>query len=106
MPAFVTSRTVRSFHVISTSRSGPIAGTTISHEPSSYRNIGGASRLDFTAIGPAVNLAARLEGLTGKLDRQVVLSSDLPEHASVPLVDLGEFDLKGVPGRPRAFGLV
>jgi adenylate cyclase len=70
-----------------------------------YGNIGGASRLDFTAIGPAVNLAARLEGLTGKLDRQIVLSSDLAEHAGVPLVDLGEFDLKGVPGRPRVFGL-
>jgi adenylate cyclase len=70
-----------------------------------YGNVGGASRLDFTAIGPAVNLAARLEGLTSKLDRRIVLSSDLAAHAAVPLVDLGEFELKGVPGRSRAFGL-
>jgi len=70
-----------------------------------YGNIGGASRLDFTAIGPAVNVAARLEGLTGKLDRKLVLSSELAAAARVPLVDLGEFELKGVPGLQRVFGV-
>jgi adenylate cyclase len=70
-----------------------------------YGNIGGALRLDFTAIGPAVNLAARLESLTGKLGRRIVLSSELAEHAAVPLVELGTFELKGVSGAPRVFGL-
>ncbi|HUJ63351.1 MAG TPA: adenylate/guanylate cyclase domain-containing protein, partial [Kofleriaceae bacterium] len=70
-----------------------------------YGNIGGASRLDFTAIGTAVNLAARLEGLTGRLGRRVVLSAELAGHAGVPTVDLGTFELKGVPGAPRVFGL-
>jgi adenylate cyclase len=68
-----------------------------------YGNIGGDSRLDFTAIGPAVNLAARLEGLTGKLGRPVVVSEELARHASRPLADLGTFELKGVREPQRVF---
>ena len=68
-----------------------------------YGNIGGASRLDFTAIGPAVNIAARLEGLTGKLGRRLVLSADLASHVQGRLDDLGEFELKGVPEPVRVF---
>lgn len=68
-----------------------------------YGNIGGASRLDFTAIGPAVNLAARLEGLTSKLGRRLVLSGLLAPYAGIPLEDLGEFELKGVPEKQRVF---
>ncbi len=68
-----------------------------------YGNIGGASRLDFTAIGPAVNVASRLEGLTGKLGRRLVISAELAPHAGVPLDDLGAFELKGVPEKVQVF---
>lgn len=68
-----------------------------------YGNIGGASRLDFTCIGPAVNLAARLEGLTSKLARRVVVSAEFAALTTAPLTQLGTFELKGVPAAVEAF---
>lgn len=41
-----------------------------------FGNIGGAARLDFTAVGPAVNLASRLEQVAKSLDRPLLASRD------------------------------
>jgi adenylate cyclase len=65
-----------------------------------YGNIGGSNRLDFTCIGSAVNLSARLEALTGKLERPVVVSEDLAGLTDRKLDRFGPFELKGVE-RPR-----
>lgn len=62
-----------------------------------YGNIGGAGRLDFTCIGTAVNLAARLEGLTGQLKRDIVVSSAFATLANRPMESIDTFTLKGVP---------
>jgi adenylate cyclase len=72
----------------------------------SYGNIGGGNRLDFTCIGPAVNLAARLEKLAGKLGRSVIVSSDFAAHCSVPLTELGKFGLSGFTAQQIVYGLV
>jgi hypothetical protein len=34
-----------------------------------------------------------------------VVSSELASYIDEPVTDLGEFELKGVPGKPRVYGL-
>jgi adenylate cyclase len=68
-----------------------------------YGNIGSATRLDFTAIGPAVNLAARLEGITSKLGSTMVVSSDFAAASGLDFEDLGTFELKGIADAQRVF---
>ena len=69
-----------------------------------FGNIGGSSRLDFTCIGPAVNLAARLEKIAGKLGRTVVASSTFAGASATGWVDLGEFPISGFSRAQRVFG--
>jgi adenylate cyclase len=68
-----------------------------------YGNIGGAARLDFTCIGAAVNLAARIEGLTGALSKRLLLSEEFARATEHPVREVGAFNLKGVAGAMRVF---
>lgn len=61
-----------------------------------WGNIGTADRLDFTAIGPAVNLVSRLEGLCRPLGRTVLLSGAFAAETTHPLTPLGEHRLRGI----------
>ncbi len=58
--------------------------------------IGAADRLDFTAIGPAVNLVSRLEGLCKPLRKTVLVSGALAAETEMPLVALGTHALRGI----------
>lgn len=61
-----------------------------------WGNIGAADRLDFTAVGPAVNLVSRLEGLCRPLGRSVLISGAIAAEVATPLVPLGEHVLRGI----------
>ncbi|MBP0110272.1 MULTISPECIES: adenylate/guanylate cyclase domain-containing protein [Bradyrhizobium] len=70
-----------------------------------YGNIGGGNRLDFTCIGPAVNLAARLEKITGRLGRTVVASEGFANVCRHDWRELGEFPIAGFSKAQRVYGL-
>lgn len=70
-----------------------------------YGNIGGGNRLDFTCIGPAVNLAARLEKITGRLGRTVVASEGFANVCHHDWRELGEFPIAGFSKAQRVYGL-
>ena len=70
-----------------------------------YGNIGGGNRLDFTCIGPAVNLAARLEKIASKLHRIIVASEGFAGICSGGWQDLGEFPIAGFSMAQRVYGL-
>jgi adenylate cyclase len=69
-----------------------------------YGNIGGGNRLDFTCIGPAVNLAARLEKIAGRLGRTIVASAAFADLCKDGWHDLGEFPIAGFAKAEHVYG--
>jgi len=70
-----------------------------------YGNIGGDARLDFTVIGPAVNLTSRIESMCKNLDRSPLLSAEFARLSGIEAEYLGEFELKGVAEKQPIYGL-
>ena len=66
--------------------------------PLQYGNIGASDRLDFTAIGPTVNLAARLLSSAVLVNGQTVISEKVADLASIPKEGAPVFELKGFDG--------
>ena len=70
-----------------------------------YGNIGAADRLDFTVIGPAVNLVCRMESLTKTLDRRILVSPEIAQLAPTRFVSLGKHEMKGLDEPREVFAL-
>jgi adenylate cyclase len=60
-----------------------------------YGNIGAANRLDFTVIGPAVNLVSRIENAAKTLGQPIVVSGELAATLE-GVVSLGRHQLRGL----------
>lgn len=70
-----------------------------------YGNIGASSRLDFTVMGHAVNLVARLQGVAGAMDEPLLVSAQVAEHLGSGVESIGLHPLKGVPAPVEIFRL-
>lgn len=70
-----------------------------------YGNIGAAERLDFTVVGPAVNLVTRIEALNRDLEVPLVFSAAYAEHWGGACRSLGFHRLKGIAEPQEVFTL-
>jgi adenylate cyclase len=81
------------------------AGMALHYGTVSYGNIGSGDRLDFTVIGPDVNLTSRIERLCRELDRTLIMSEAFADTLHRPMWEIGHFEMRGFAKMQRLFEL-
>ncbi len=88
------------------SRSGDsplVSGIGLHVGDAMYGNVGTGDRLDFTVIGPDVNLCARLEELAGETGETIVCSARFVEHIGAAMRSIGFHKFKNIADAVEAF---
>lgn len=66
-----------------------------------YGNIGSKTRIDFTVLGQAVNIAARIEACCSQFDQPLLFSEEFGKRLEIPGVIVADEPLKGHTGTFR-----
>ncbi|MBB3316918.1 adenylate cyclase [Rhizobium sp. BK176] len=83
----------------------PKVGIALHHGEVSYGNIGSGRRLDFTLIGPDVNLVSRIQTACGDLRVPLLMSDRFRKEACAAAVSAGWHTLKGFAEKVELFCL-
>ena len=99
-------RAVSRAHAVARAEDLPSFMTALHVGSVMYGNIGSLDRLDFTVVGPAVNMISRLEGVAKASGEPVVCSEAFASALSGAFMRaMGQFELKGMDGQHEVFAV-
>jgi adenylate cyclase len=81
------------------------AGIALHHGEAAYGNVGSGMRLDFTVIGPDVNLASRIAQMNKVLGEPLLMSRAFADHLWGDPEFLGAYELDGFEDRVPIYRL-